>query len=76
LEKPHDYYFSGMSGGPMYVQQDEHLIPAGILFEGWPQSKSTPPRAELDMQDIVVRGLTLTPTTFDKWSNAAKLKKR
>lgn len=46
LEKPHGYYFSGMSGGPVYATEgaeqrtvaDDELFPVGLIFEGFPSS--------------------------------------
>jgi hypothetical protein len=72
LEKPHGWFFSGVSGGAMYATQDERSIPAGIVFEGWPQSKKTPPHPSLDDRDIIVRGMTLTPKTFGQWVENTK----
>jgi hypothetical protein len=72
LEKPHGWYFSGVSGGPMYVVQDEVLISVGITFEGWPQTKDDR-HEELTEYDIMVRGLTLTPDNFKKWLESAGL---
>ena len=79
LEKPHGYYFSGMSGGPIYVQQDELLVPVGILYEGWPATSNNPvvfdetgTKVLFDGRDIIVHGLTLTPDNFVKWLKAAK----
>jgi hypothetical protein len=73
FEEPHGWYFSGISGGPMYVIQDERLIPVGIAFEGWPQSPTQKPHPTLTDKDIVVRGLTLTPENFKRWLIAARL---
>jgi hypothetical protein len=53
-------------------QQDEHLIAAGILFEGWPQSRRSEPHPSVDDHDIFVRGLTLTPSNFEQWLKSAK----
>jgi hypothetical protein len=81
LPEPHAYYFSGMSGGPMYVQQDELLVPVGILCEGWPAISNYPVHFDpasttvlLDGRDIIVRGLTLTPSSFEDWLGAAGVK--
>jgi hypothetical protein len=81
LGEPHGYYFSGMSGGPMYVQQDELIIPVGILCEGWPATSNKPvifkPNGTdilFDGQDIIVQGLTLTPSNFEKWLKARPVK--
>jgi hypothetical protein len=71
LGKPHGWFFSGVSGGPMYVMQEERLIPVALAFEGWPQTKNDPRHAELTDQDIMVRGLTLTPDNFRRWLAAA-----
>jgi len=73
LEEPHGWHFSGVSGGPMYAQQNEILVPVGITFEGWPQTRGDT-HPELTDKDIMVRGLTLTPDNFNRWLVAAKLK--
>jgi hypothetical protein len=75
LEKPHGYYFSGMSGGAMYVAQDDIIIPMAIVFEGWPQSRNSPPHPTLNRNDIYIRGLTLTPVTFADWLARANPRK-
>ena len=81
LDQPHGTYFSGMSGGPMYVQQDEKLIAVGILYEGWPQTSNRPvifdeagTKVLFDVNDIIVHGLTLTPERFGDWLKASGLK--
>ena len=74
LGKPHGWFFSGISGGPMFVIQEERLIPVALAFEGWPQTRDEPPHAKLTDQDIMVRGLTLTPDNFRRWLFAARLK--
>jgi hypothetical protein len=73
LAKPHDWFFSGISGGPMYAVQDDLLIPLGITFEGWPQTKDDKPHSGLTELDIMVRGLTLTPDNFKRWLLRARL---
>lgn len=72
LNEPHGYFFSGVSGGPMYVQQDKLLVPVGIVYEGWPQSLSTKPKEGLTEKDIFVRGFTLTPSYVTHWISAIK----
>ena len=52
---------------PMFVIQEERLIPVALTFEGWPQTKDDAPHANLTDQDIMVRGLTLTPDSFRRW---------
>ena len=58
----------------MFVIQEERLIPVALAFEGWPQTRDEPPHAKLTDQDIMVRGLTLTPDNFRRWLFAARLK--
>jgi hypothetical protein len=81
LSEPHGVYFSGMSGGPMYVQQDELIVPVGILCSGWPATSNNPVIFKhdstdilFDGQDIIVQGLTLTPSNFEKWLRATPMK--
>jgi hypothetical protein len=85
LQEPHRYYFSGMSGGPIYAiegvgkkeVEDEELLPIGIIFEGYPSTKKR--NDELDVssaflteKDLFFRGLMLTPERFDDWLKRAK----
>jgi hypothetical protein len=72
LDKPHNWFFSGMSGGPMYVIQDEKIVPVGILYDGWPQ-KPGDVSEEYDEFDIVIRGAVMTPDHFARWLTAAGL---
>ncbi|WP_157649661.1 hypothetical protein [Burkholderia ubonensis] len=72
LDKPHNRFFSGMSGGVVYADQDEgDMVPIGIVYEGLPGgSKAWEQRddqAYFDGRDIVVKGLYLTPEIFDGW---------
>jgi len=79
---PHSWYFSGLSGGPLYVvegleerqAEDDELAHVGIVFEGYPSSG----RAEaidardaaaafLTDKDLFIRALALTPSMFDEW---------
>ena len=46
LKNPHSWYFSGLSGGPLYVVEkpeereveDDELFPVGIVFQGFPST--------------------------------------
>jgi hypothetical protein len=72
LDEPHNRFFSGMSGGVVYADQDEGpLVPIGIVYEGLPGgSKAWEQRdnqSYFDGHDIVVKGLYLTPEIFDGW---------
>lgn len=85
LDKAHGYYFSGMSGGPIYAiegreqepVEDEELFPIGIIFEGFPGSKKANEESTniaqsfLSDKDLFFRGLILSPETFDEWLLAA-----
>jgi hypothetical protein len=73
LPQPHGYHFSGMSGGAMYIVQGDIIIPMGIVFEGWPQSRNSKPHPTLTANNIYIRGLTLTPATFSDWLVKANL---
>ncbi|HVH77172.1 MAG TPA: hypothetical protein VM755_19830 [Stellaceae bacterium] len=83
LSQPHGYYFSGLSGGPVYAiegdQQrevpDGELFPIGIIFEGFPAGQQ-PSKTEIDPlrsssyltgHDLFLRALTLAPEFFDEW---------
>jgi hypothetical protein len=83
LDKPHSWYFSGLSGGPLYAVEgelegetveDTDLIPVGIVFEGYPSSGRPDVMqgrdtgsAFLKAEDLFFRALTLTPDFFDEW---------
>ena len=82
LSSSHRYWLSGMSGGAVYAVegsdqrevQDEELFPVGIVFEGFPSTEQAIERnneeaasALFSQQDIFIRGVMLTPDTFDDW---------
>lgn len=72
LDKPHNRFFSGMSGGVVYADQDESdMVPIGIVYEGLPGGskawKQRDDQTYFDEYDIVVKGLYLTPEIFDGW---------
>ena len=80
LNSPHDYGFSGMSGGAVYAMEgneeveDEELLPIGIIYEGLPsnsqpeeQSEEQAAGAFFTDRDIMIRALLLTPDIFDDW---------
>ncbi|MEK8093039.1 hypothetical protein WOC76_10965 [Methylocystis sp. IM3] len=86
LDKAHGYYFSGMSGGPVYAVEghaerqveDEELFPVGIIFEGHPSSGRADMEGSKDgasvfltERDLFFRALTLTPELFDEWLQKA-----
>jgi hypothetical protein len=83
LAKPHSWYFSGLSGGPLYFVEgleerqveDDELFPAGIVFQGYPSSGRTdaieardPSAAFLTEKDLFIRALALSPQIFDEWT--------
>lgn len=82
LAEPHGYYFSGMSGGPLYAiegpqertAEDDELLPVGLIFEGFPSSGKPAATGGRDVtsafltdNDLFFRALTLTPEFFDEW---------
>lgn len=82
LDRPHGFFFSGMSGGPVYAIEgcetrefeDGELFPVGIIFEGFPgsgradaQTSTSAMSAFMTDQDLFFRALTLTPEIFDQW---------
>jgi hypothetical protein len=65
-------FFSGISGGPLYlISSQGELMPAGIIFEGYPSTKTEAEARSadsfLDERDIFFRALTLTPERFAEW---------
>lgn len=82
LDNPHSWYFSGLSGGPLYVvegteereAEDDELFPAGIVFEGFPSTGREDALAGRDVasafltdSDLFIRAYRLTPEIFDEW---------
>jgi hypothetical protein len=82
LDKPHTWYFSGLSGGPLYFvegleereAEDDELFPVGIVFEGYPSSGRVEASESRDAaasfltgKDLFIRALALTPKIFDQW---------
>jgi len=65
LENPHGYFFSGMSGGPIFVFSDTNCYPIGVVYEeGRPGSQS---EGYLSKEDIQIRGMIVTPNIFSAW---------
>jgi hypothetical protein len=76
VEAPHGYYFSGLSGGPIFLPEEvDRLLPVGIVIEGGPSSSSAPESFINDSNTILVRGQTLTPTIFKEWLGLTDLGK-
>lgn len=78
LNSPHGVFFSGLSGGPIFVDDgDESLKFAGIVFEGAPGSSLAWKDRDLDQsfideRDIVVYGVRITPGRFREWVASCK----
>lgn len=65
---PHGYFFSGLSGGPIFLPETaDILVPIGIVIEGGPSSSTAPESFMSDDNTIFIRGQTLTPTLFREW---------
>jgi hypothetical protein len=76
VEVPHGYYFSGLSGGPIFLPEEvDRLVPVGIIIEGGPSSSSAPESFISDGNTIFIRGQTLTPTIFKEWLGLTDLVK-
>jgi hypothetical protein len=74
LDKPHGWYFSGMSGGPIFAIVDNAtLFPVGIVFEGGPSSAKAEASFISTENNIFIRGLALTPEIFEDWLVQARL---
>ena len=82
LDKPHTWYFSGLSGGPFYFvegleereAEDDELFPVGIVFEGYPSSGRIEANESRDTaasfltgKHLFIRALALNPAIFDQW---------
>ncbi len=73
LKDPHQLSFSGISGGPVFVAEDEEkLHPIGVIFEGFPGSKKTV-AVESIMGDnfVAIGALRLSSDTFGRWLKKA-----
>jgi len=66
FDKPHGWYLSGMSGGPILATWRDRFTPIGLIFEGEPSSASSS-SAWADPSSVLIRGLLLTPERFDAW---------
>jgi hypothetical protein len=77
MDVPHGYFFSGMSGGPIFLPvEEDKMLPVGIIFQGGPSSgRVENPHSLITSQDIFVRGYTLTPQTFSRWLSLTDLRR-
>lgn len=72
------YFFSGMSGGPVYHVPGPHASPViiGIVFEGFPGSSAEwnarDAQSFLTKNDIQIRAHTFTSAIFEEWLRIAK----
>jgi len=75
VDEAHGLFFSGMSGGPVFITASEDkMIPVGIIFEGGPSSgRHENPQSSIGATDIFIRAHTLTPTIFEGWLAAVGL---
>jgi len=71
LENLHGYFFSGMSGGPIFVFSDTNCYPIGIVYRGWPGSQFAVSESEgqgiFSEKDILIEGMIVTPDIFSAW---------
>lgn len=75
LDQAHGLFFSGMSGGPVFIAVSEDtLVAVGIIFEGGPSSgRHKDSQSSIGPTDIFIRAHTLTPTIFERWLAAVGL---
>lgn len=79
LPDENTYYFSGMSGGPVYhvPETGSEPILIGIVYEGSPGSsaewEARDSQAFLTKNDIQIWAHTLTPMIFKQWLRLANL---
>jgi hypothetical protein len=70
LEEPHGYFFSGISGGPIFAMSKEgkHTI-IGMTFESALSNDRRPSEADsfAGPNDILIRGLPISPQRFSHW---------
>lgn len=73
LEEDNNIYFSGMSGGPVYVEHpvEGEITIVGIVYEGTPGSseewQNRGDSSFLTNKDVQIRAHTFTPIIFEKW---------
>lgn len=79
LSEPHNVFFSGMSGGPIFcddITGQNTLTLVGIVFEGMPGSSadwnSRRDDSFLNSADVQIHGYTLTPKIFEGWLRKLK----
>jgi hypothetical protein len=79
LEFDNKFFFSGMSGGPVYFQNPKNskLTLVGIVYEGLPGSSNEwanrNSQSFYTKKDIQIHAHTLTPAIFQKWLEMAKI---
>lgn len=67
-EAPHGYYFSGLSGGPIFFPEAANRLNlVGIVIEGGPSSSRVTRSLMSDGSTIFIRGQTITPKIFKEW---------
>jgi hypothetical protein len=66
LDKPHNFFFSGISGGPILATWGDRFSPIGLVFEGEPSSR-TATSGWAGPNDILIRGILLTPQRIEEW---------
>jgi hypothetical protein len=80
LSEENTYYFSGMSGGPVYHVADSDSAPTliGIVYAGVPGSSAEwqkrDTQAFLTKCDVQIRAHSLTPEIFERWLRLAKFR--
>ena len=79
LNKPHGYFFSGLSGGVVILSNEESYVAAGIVYEGQPGSskdfkeKKFSKQAFFSGNDILIKGFIISPGILSGWLQDAGL---
>ncbi len=76
LPEKNDYFFSGLSGGPVYcIKSDDTLTVVGVVFEGSPGSAAEWWKRGQDSfftkENVQFRAYLLTPSVLARWINDA-----
>ena len=76
LPEKNDYFFSGVSGGPVYcIPSDSTMTLVGVVFEGSPGSSAEWEKrgqeSFFSKEDVQFRAYLLTPSIFAKWIDCA-----
>lgn len=79
MEEPNQFFFSGVSGGPIFLSNAKNIWPVGIIYEGQPGNSAdfeelkSKEEAFFTKEDLLIKGVTLNPEVFSDWLSRAEL---